>query len=136
MAMGNHLRRHRWSWGTIYGSHTWPGGPSMIAILGTGTIYGSHTWPGGPPTATYFAADGPGDLFWGTICGMIEHVIDVHMVQITHNLNGPRVTRVCKCKKHTWHQTTCVHACKLNGYTYTRIIAICRETIILTTSGA
>ena len=21
--------------------------------------------PGGPSTATYFAADGPGDLFWG-----------------------------------------------------------------------
>ena len=27
----------------------------MAAILG----------PGGPSTATYFAADGPGDLFWG-----------------------------------------------------------------------
>ena len=35
MAMGDHLRRHRWS-----------GGPSMVAILD------------------------PGDLFWGTICGM------------------------------------------------------------------
>ena len=44
MAMGDHLRRHRWS-----------GGPSMEAILG----------PGGPSTATYFATDGPGDLFWG-----------------------------------------------------------------------
>ena len=27
------------------------------------------------------------------------------MVQITHNLNGPRV---CKCKKHAGHQTKCV----------------------------
>ena len=44
MAMGDHLRRHRWS-----------GGPSMAAILG----------PEGPSTATYFAKDGPGDLFWG-----------------------------------------------------------------------
>ena len=43
--MGDHLRRHGWS----------GRGPSMAAILG----------PGGPSTATYFAADGPGDLFWG-----------------------------------------------------------------------
>ena len=34
----------------------------MAAILG----------PGGPSTATHFAADGSGDLFWGTICGMTE----------------------------------------------------------------
>ena len=26
-----------------------------------------------------------------------------------------RVTRVCKSKKHTWHQTTHVHACKMNA---------------------
>ena len=44
MAMGDHLWHHRWSGKTIYGSRTWSGGPS---------------------TATYFAADGPGDLFWG-----------------------------------------------------------------------
>ena len=42
--MGDHLRRHRWSGVTIYGSHTWPGGPS---------------------TATYFATDGPGGPIWG-----------------------------------------------------------------------
>ena len=34
----------------------------MAAILG----------PGGPSTATYFAADGPGTYFGGTICGMTE----------------------------------------------------------------
>ena len=44
MAMGDHLRRHRWS-----------GGPSMAAILG----------PGGPSTATYFAEDGPGGPILG-----------------------------------------------------------------------
>ena len=28
------------------------------------------------------------------------------------------------------------HACKIKCYTYTRIVAICGETILLTTSGA
>ena len=50
MAMGDHLRRHRWS-----------GGPSMAAIIGLG----------GPSRATYFLADGPGGTYFGgTICGM------------------------------------------------------------------
>ena len=26
-----------------------------------------------------------------------------------------RVCRVCKSKKHAWHQTTRVHACKMNA---------------------
>ena len=44
MAMGDHLRHHKWS-----------GGPSMAAILG----------PRGPSIATYFAADGPGGPILG-----------------------------------------------------------------------
>ena len=36
----------------------------------------------------------------------------LHTVQITHNLNG---THVCKSKKHTWHQITHVHVCKINA---------------------
>ena len=41
--------------GTTYGATDGPGGPFVAAILGLG----------GPSTATYFATDGLGDLFWG-----------------------------------------------------------------------
>ena len=38
-----------------------------------------------------------------------------------------RVTRVCKCKKHVWHQTTRVkfntRRCKIKCNIYTRIVA-------------
>ena len=52
MAMGDHLRHHRWS-----------GGPSMAAILGLG----------GTSTATYLLQMVRGTYFGGTICGMTVH---------------------------------------------------------------
>ena len=43
MAMGDHLRRHRWS-----------GGPSMVAILGPGgPILGDHLWHDRPTRPLY-----------------------------------------------------------------------------------
>ena len=52
MATGDHLRHHRWSGGTIYGSRTWSGGTIHSNII-------CHRWSGG----THFG---------GTICGMTE----------------------------------------------------------------
>ena len=46
----------------------------MAAILG----------PGGPSTAAYFAADGPGDIFWGTMCGMTVPVDMVPQLTSQH----------------------------------------------------
>ena len=49
--------------GATYGATDGPEGPSMAAIPG----------PGRPSTATYFATDDPGGLFWGIIYGMKGH---------------------------------------------------------------
>jgi len=39
------------------------------------TIYGSHTWSGGPSMAAKIAVDGPGNhLRWVTNCGMTGSV--------------------------------------------------------------
>ena len=41
MATGDHLRRHRWSGGTIYGSRTWSGGTIHSNLI-------CHRWSRGP----------------------------------------------------------------------------------------
>ena len=68
-----------------------------------------------------------------------------YSVQITHNLNSTHVSHVCNMhvqkQKHVWHQTICLHACKINSplthsHTHLSIRSICHETILLTTSSA
>ena len=67
------------------------------------------------------------------------------MVQITHNLNGPRVT----CMSHACANAKNTHGIRPRVYMrvkfntrvqnkmqHTCIVAICHETILLTTSGA
>ena len=56
MATGDHLRRHRWSGETIYGSRTWSGGTIHSKII-------CQRWSGG----THFG---------GTICGMTDPRVD------------------------------------------------------------
>ena len=62
MATGDHLRRHRWSGGTIYGSRTWSGGTIHSNIF-------SHRWSGG----THFG---------GTICGMTVLTLWLRAMQL------------------------------------------------------
>ena len=56
MATGDRLRRHRWS-----GDHLWQ---SYL-------VRGDHTY------SNIILTDGPGDPFWGTICGMTDPVLRV-----------------------------------------------------------
>ena len=48
------------------------------------------------------------------------------------------VTHICKSKKHAQHQTTHVHACKINAHAHALISiqTICHKMILLTASSA
>ena len=58
------------------------------------------------------------------------------MVQITHNLNGPRVTHVCAAHAQAKSQVASNHACKINeSQTHAYPYKYFPQTIFLTTNS-